>query len=243
MSRRWWGAGFAVLALAAAGIAATAVDRGWVHLHDPPLTEFPIQGLDVSHHQGAVDWAAVAGTSRFRFVWIKATEGGDWADPRFAENWRGATAAGLDVGGYHYFTLCTPGRVQADWFLRALPADGALPPAVDLEHLGNCGEPPSREVVRAEVRAFLDAVDAATGRSTVVYTTRRFHRTILGDAVDDHRLWLRDVFLRPSDLDGWPWEVWQYLSRGRVPGIDGFVDQNAFRLDEAQYSSFLRKTP
>ena len=49
----------------------------------------PIHGIDVSRYQGKIDWASVrdAGT---QFAFIKATEGGDYVDPRFGENWVGA---------------------------------------------------------------------------------------------------------------------------------------------------------
>lgn len=236
------------LLVALAGLGgATAVDQGVIVLQDPPVAEFPIRGLDVSHHQGQVDWTRVAADPRrFRFVWIKATEGGDWTDTRILENWAGATAAGLDTGAYHYFTQCTPGARQAAHFLatlRTLPGPGALPPAVDLEHVGNCDHPPGPETVRAEIRTFLEAIFAALGQRPVIYTTRRFYRTVLGEAATDHPLWLRDVFRRPAGLGAWQWTVWQHLSRGRVDGFVGFVDLNVFRGGEAEYAAFLAGGP
>jgi lysozyme len=236
--------GVAVL-FAAAALAvglAVGVERGWVHPNHPSLDEFPVQGLDVSHHQGPIDWEAVGATGRFRFVWIKATEGGDWTDPRFDENWRGAREAGLIPGAYHYFTLCTPGAAQAAHFLATVPREpgGMLPLAADLEHAGNCTRGlPGPEGVRAEIRAFLDAIETETGTRPVVYTTREFHRTYLQGELDQHPVWIRGVLTRPGPVDGRPWAFWQYLSRGRVPGIDGFVDQNAFRGDEDRFAALV----
>ena len=51
----------------------------------PSETQFPIRGIDVSHHQGSIDWNAIA-ASGVEFAYIKATEGGDWIDHRFKEN-------------------------------------------------------------------------------------------------------------------------------------------------------------
>ena len=48
----------------------------------------PIHGIDVSRYQGKIDWAAVRGAGT-QFAFIKATEGGDYVDPRFLENWHG----------------------------------------------------------------------------------------------------------------------------------------------------------
>lgn len=234
-----WIVGAAGLVLGLA-VLVLSVERGWVALQDPSVDRFPIRGLDVSRHQGPIDWERVARDPQLRFVWIKATEGGDWTDPRFDENWDGARAAGLVVGAYHYFTLCTPGSAQAAQFLRTVPAtsDG-LPPAIDLEHEGNCGGRPSTADLLAEVAVFLDAVEGGLGKRPAIYTTRAFHRDHLRGALLDHPLWLRDVVIEPGQVDGRPWTVWQHWSRARVPGIDGFVDRNVFRGDEADFAAFV----
>ncbi len=47
-----------------------------------------------------------------RFAYVKATEGGDWTDPRFEKNWREARRAGLRVGAYHFFSFCRPAAAR-----------------------------------------------------------------------------------------------------------------------------------
>lgn len=74
--------------------------------------------VDVSNHQGDIDWRAVA-RDDIRFAYLKATEGGDFIDKRFEKNWTGAGSADIDRGAYHFFTLCRPGVDQARNFLRA----------------------------------------------------------------------------------------------------------------------------
>src|SRR3954463_8047491 len=66
---------------------------------------YPIHGIDVSRHQGEIDWNAVA-SSGVKFAWIKATEGGDHADVMFQANWQGAKAAGVARGAYHFVYWC-----------------------------------------------------------------------------------------------------------------------------------------
>ena len=68
---------------------------------DPTPDDFAIHGIDVSRYQGDIDWRRVkrAGTE---FAWIKATEGGDYVDPKFMENWNQARAAGVPRGAYHF---------------------------------------------------------------------------------------------------------------------------------------------
>lgn len=226
------------------GISALAVERGWVLLNHPSPAAFPVRGLDVSHHQGAIDWVRVGQDGRYRFVWIKATEGGDWTDPRFEENWEGATQAGLYVGAYHYFTLCRPGVDQAEHFLTVLAQRGEgqrrLPPAIDLEFDGNCrqGRPDEASIAR-EILAFLARMQEA-GVPPVIYTTRAFHRHHLQGLLGSQPVWMRDVFRRPpAAVDGRPWVFWQYASRGWVPGISSVVDLNVFNGTEADFQQFL----
>ena len=74
-----------------------------LHWH-PSDAAWPGQGIDVSHHQGPIDWTALP-VQGVDFAYIKATEGGDHRDTRFAENWRASRAAGVRRGAYHFFTL------------------------------------------------------------------------------------------------------------------------------------------
>lgn len=153
----------------AAGVLAVVVAVGayiWferVPAYRPALESGERFGVDVSTHQGTIDWRRVADDD-IRFAYIKATEGGDFVDDHFATNWRAAGEAGLERGAYHFFTLCRPGADQADNFLRTVPKDGsALPPAVDLEFVGNCAGRPSRDDLLRELKTFVDRVEAATG--------------------------------------------------------------------------------
>ena len=76
-------------------MALLLIDRDVVRLNNPPADRFPVQGIDVSHHQGVVDWERVASNRAIRFVYIKASEGGDFRDASVTENWDGARRAGL----------------------------------------------------------------------------------------------------------------------------------------------------
>ena len=112
----------------------------------------------MSHHQGVVDWGKVA-KSDVAFAILKATEGGDYVDETFARNLAGAEEARLVVGAYHFFTFCRPGAEQAANFLRVVPRDRPmLPPAVDIEFVGNCEARPAVADLQRELTAFLTEV-------------------------------------------------------------------------------------
>jgi len=200
----------------------------------PSTTRFQTVGLDVSHHQGAIDWPRV-GQSEVKFVYLKATEGRDWSDARFAKNWLGAREAGLVAGAYHFFSFCSPGVAQAEHFLSVLPVDDdMLAPALDVEFGGNCKSPPPASAIQAEVRAWLEHVEAKLGTRPVLYVTEDaldalFDSSQLdGAAGAGPLLWYRSVLFEPSLRPPATWTFWQYHSRGRVEGIDGPVDLNVF---------------
>src|ERR1043166_1347174 len=102
----------------------------------PSTGKYPVRGVDVSHHQGTIDWSAVK-TAGITFAYIKATEGTRYQDPAFVQNWSGAAGSGIVGGAYHFFTRDAPGEKQAENFLRVAPVDSnTLPPAIDLEFSG-----------------------------------------------------------------------------------------------------------
>ncbi len=182
-----------------------------------------LRGIDVSHHNGAIDWSQVA-ASGVRFAWLKASEGGDVVDARFSENFAGARRAGLAAGAYHFFTFCRPGDDQARNFLAAAPVTtGALAPVVDVEFVGNCRDAPTPSVIRGELERWLVLVEAAWGRRAIVYTTPDADELLLG-GLARHR-WLRSIGRRPSGT----WAIWQREDSAEVPGIEGAVDVDVFR--------------
>jgi lysozyme len=200
----------------------------WLPGYRPGLEAGERYGIDVSSHQGEVDWERVAGDD-IDFAYIKATEGGDFVDERFRRNWDGAAVAGLDRGAYHFFTLCRGGAEQAENFLRTVPSDAdALPPVVDLELAGNCSERPERTWVERELGVFLEQVESATGQTVVLYVGADFQdRYHIRDDLD-RPIWHRRVLVRP-DIEGW-W-IWQAHERATVDGINGDVDLDIMRGD------------
>ncbi len=101
---RWRAALILAAALAVVAIAGVTLRSARLPHWRPALGEGERYGIDVSGHQGLIDWRAVAADD-IDFAYIKASEGGDFVDDMFARNWREAAAAGVDRGAYHFFTL------------------------------------------------------------------------------------------------------------------------------------------
>lgn len=216
--------------VAGLSVVGLLLQRGVLRFNNPDRSEFPLRGIDVSHHQGEIDWRAVVGDD-VRFAYLKATEGGDHKDRRFARNWREAGAAGLARGAYHFFTLCRPGGDQAANFIQAVPRDeSALAPVVDLEFVGNCKTRPTRAAFLGELEVFVTRVEEHYQQRLIYYVTYDFLERYLLDTPELRRpLWIRDVFSQPELPAGFEWILWQYCDRGRIDGIDGPVDLNVYR--------------
>ncbi len=203
---------------------------------------YPVHGIDVSRWQGPIDWHRVAGAD-VAFAFIKATEGGDVADPLFDHHWRGAAAAGIPAGAYHFYYHCRGGAEQARWFLEnAPPRAGTLPPVLDIEwtQSRNCPRRPDAETVRSEARAFIDVVTQAWGKRPIIYTTVDFWEQNELWRLGAYPFWLRSVAGHPQDTYGGNhWTFWQYTGTGRVPGVASDVDLTALAGSEADWQSWL----
>ena len=204
---------------------------------------YPIHGIDLSKWQSDIDWAQVkdAGT---RFVFLKATEGGDHVDDRFAVNWFMAKAAGIPRGAYHFVYWCRPAEEQVRWFLQHIPRDeDALPPVLDVEWNGHsltCPRKVPREKALQMIQVMLEALERHTGKRPIIYTDITFHEEVLAGAFEDYPFWIRSVAAEPEQR--YPdrrWVFWQWTTTGRVPGIQGNVDRNVFNGTEKQWEAFL----
>jgi len=233
---RWarWSLTGAVVSGAAWGLGQPERWDGWrTYWVGPNPLRFPVHGVDVSHHQGSIDWARVKASGQ-AFAFIKATEGADFRDTRFAENWRRARAEGLVTGAYHFFTFCSPGKAQAENFLAVAPRDElSLPFAVDVEFTGNCVGWESVPQIRSELMAFMGHVRAHVGFEPLLYTTEEVRLELVPVQLHPHSYWVRSLWGEPSaTID---WRFWQYSDTGSVPGIRGQVDMNVFAGDGAAW--------
>jgi lysozyme len=203
---------------------------------------YDVVGVDVSHHQGSIDWRALAGTD-VAFAYIKATEGGDFRDRRFQANWEGARAAGLLRGAYHFFTQCRTGAAQAQSFMAAVPREpDALPPAVDLEHMGPCRSGPPLADLAEEIATFLAVLQDHYGRRPILYVTSEFDQAYLRGRFAGETFWTRSIALPPRFRTD-RWLIWQYHNGGRRAGIHGPVDLNAFRGSRRELDALAAGQP
>ncbi len=165
---QWLGALVALLV----GLAGAAY--AYFVTYEPDRSRYPVRGIDVSHHQGEIEWAKVAADD-VTFAYIKATEGGDFRDKAFARNWSEARKAGIATGAYHFYTFCRPAADQAQNIIATVPKEAdALPLVIDLEFGGNCAAAPEAPHLKAEITLLLERVEAHFGQTAILYVTKEF---------------------------------------------------------------------
>lgn len=225
-----------VVSLSLLVLAAIALVFAYPYIETARI-RYTVTGIDVSHHQKAIDWKRVA-KANVSFAYIKASEGGDFLDTHFVRNWRDAKEAGIARGAYHFFRACKSGALQAKNFIARVPKDAdMLPPVLDAEDTIPCpaGVAPLDQV--QEIRAFLDAVETHYGCRPLIYTTPEYHRAYLDGQLTGERYWLRSIHVPPL-YGAHDWVFWQYHHRGRRDGVEGDVDLNAFRGTKEEFAAF-----
>jgi lysozyme len=197
-----------------------------------------IQGIDVSHFQGTVNWQEVK-LAGMKFAIVKATEGQTSVDPQFKNNWQNIHAAGLLRGAYHFFDAGVDGSAQARHFLQTAPlAAGDLPPVIDVEAAASAGN----ATILQEVQNWLNTVEQALNRLPMIYTTASFWNSHLNHNFGNYPLWVAEYGVAvPKIPAGWSnWQFWQYSQSGKVNGVTGSVDMDYFNGSYADLLAFLQ---
>ncbi len=185
-------------------------------------------GIDVSVHNGGIDWAQVR-SAGIDFAMIRCGYGSaNWAgqtDKRFHENMKGALAAGVEAGVYHYSYAenAAEAAKEAEFALSLVKGyDFTYPVAIDLEEMFLWDM--SRKQVTDMAVAFCEKVKQA-GYRPMIYTTRSLLQARIDlSRVQGYEIWLADL-QNPAQYDG-DYHIWQHSHTGRVNGLSGDVDLN-----------------
>ena len=198
--------------------------------------------MDVSRHQGVIDWAKVKASGKIGGVMIRAMGNSGagkaskpYLDPYFARNYAECTRVGLPVGVYGYFKATT--KAQADkelaLFKQALTGKTfQFPVAVDIEDKLQAAL--SKSALTDIVAHCLSVVEN-WGVYAMLYTGLNFGQTNLymgGAALKPYDVWLA-AYRTKKPAPGWPFGMWQYTSSGKVPGIAKGADLSVAYKDYA----------
>ena len=199
-----------------------------------------VLGVDVSEHQGTIDWQAVKNAG-MDFVILRVgyrgmTEGLLNVDATFEQNYQGAVDAGLKVGVYFFSQAVTEKEAQqeADFVLETLngrelsypvvfdwetPIPSEELPAEDLRAYNMSGEE-----VTSFAKAFCQRIEKK-GYTACVYTNKHMaYNSFNLEELKEYALWYAEYQPAPSLY--YDFRIWQYSASGTVPGIEGNVDLN-----------------
>lgn len=201
------------------------------HFHEIIPPGYKSVGLDVSHHQGEIDWDLLFTEKGFDtiidFVYCKVTEGSDHLDTQWERNRDYLNKHGISNGAYHYFNPKSAPRPQAAFFLETYKIRSIdLPPVLDVEDEGF-----SDEDLRAKVLIWCEEVKKATGVKPIIYTSLSFYETKFRGKMDGYNFWLAAYSREPQYMTDREVLHWQFSESGRLPGISGNVDLNVSKQD------------
>lgn len=212
-------------------VATRPYNNVWQALyHNAGVPEgFEIRGIDVSHYQGIINWERVSRAdikdAPVSFVIIKATEGARFKDKQFKRNFRESQRYGLLRGAYHYFSPGVPVSEQVTAYTDSVKLEaGDLPPVLDIEDVGDL----SPEEIRDAALTWMLLVEDHYGVTPILYTNLRFkERYLSGKEFDRYPFWIAHYYVPALSWKG-EWKFWQHTDRGRLPGIQTFVDFNVY---------------
>lgn len=191
-----------------------------------------VQGLDVSHWDGDIQWDKVwVDPCAPKFVYMKATEGVSTKDKQYPSYRLAAKQAGLLCGAYHFFAPDTPVADQVDNFVAAVGrVTGELPPMLDVEQAALTL---SQSEYVAAITAWLQQVGQRLQCSPGIYTNASFWNAHVGasELFPSTRLWIAHYTQNPAPampkgVD--TYTFWQYSQSGLVSGIDAVADLNRY---------------
>lgn len=213
-----------------------------------------VYGIDVSHQNGTLKWDQIS-NQQISFVYIKASQGAQFYDGQFAYNWQsigGLRARRVDIrrGAYHFMTAADPAGDQAHNFLSTMGQMDLedMPPCLDLEwdllirdkeyvldengkKIDQWSRLSSTAIVQ-RVTAWLQAVEAATGKRPIIYTNAQWWSQRIGsvNGFEHYLFWMSDYSApslareEPSTLPSGSWALWQLTDQGTF--TDGGISKN-----------------
>ena len=200
---------------------------------------YQVHGIDVSHYQGDINWKMLEQTRQgqfpIQFIFMKATEGGDYSDDRFTANFDSARAHGFIRGAYHFYNPKTDANKQADFFIQSVKLEsGDLPPVLDIEKKGK-----DMKKLQSDLKLWLRKVENHYGVKPIIYASYKFKTRYLNDSVfNTYPYWIAHYYVDSVRYEG-DWKFWQHTDVGTLPGIEEKVDLNVFNGSSTDLQKLL----
>ncbi|MDD4529704.1 MAG: GH25 family lysozyme [Bacteroidales bacterium] len=198
--------------------------------------KYPVYGIDVSSHQDEIEWERVS-NDNIKFCFIKATEGKDFVDKRYKENYIGARENNILIGAYHFFRFGSSGKEQAQNFIKNVAIEHLdFPPVLDVERHGNYFSFYKTNQIRVEIKNYLQEIERLYSIKPIIYTNLDGYQKYIEGYFPQYEIWICKICSEPQNHH---WSFWQYSHKGEVSGISTKVDLNTFNGSEEDFIDYL----
>ena len=188
-------------------------------------------GIDVSKYQGNINWAAASSAISFAVVRVGYRSIGTGAlniDPKGVQNIQGAKAHGITTGAYFYSTAQSEAQAveEASLAIQQVQAAGGVSMPIFIDWEGNSRtNAVDADTAAAIINAFCTTV-RNSGYRAGLYSDKNHltHKINMGNVSGGTVIWCAQYNTRCTYSGHY--DMWQYTSKGSVPGINGNVDMN-----------------
>lgn len=181
-------------------------------------------GIDISHHQGEINWKIVSRQKNLKFVYIKATEGGTYQDPKYSEYLKQARRRGMKVGSYHFMrTTSSVWHQFINFMAHVDPKKQDLVPMIDVEECKHW----TSEQLADSVNLMSRLLEQVYRQKPIIYSGQHFYNQRLAKRLNEHPLWIARYGNTPPTVAS-PYIIWQFTEKAQIPGIPTPVDLNQF---------------
>jgi lysozyme len=202
---------------------------------------FSVYGIDVSRHQGKINWKKVRaphGSDLYiTFAFLKASEGATRKDEMFDRNWQLCRKYGILRGAYHFLRPNRSAEEQFNNFSNHVTLDpGDLPPVLDVEQRMGYTD----DQLSALCSKWLKLAEEHYGVKPIIYTNRAYYKAFIKrDFGGKYPIWFAHYQPNTFSLEDDEWEFWQFSDRALIQGIEGGVDLNVYKGDSLDLYDLL----
>ena len=204
------------------------------------ITRFEIQGIDISQHQGAIEWKDLSHPNPAKsidFIFMRASVGME-KDTKFQENWKKARKQNFTLGAYHYYWSNVNSAKQAAVFIKQVDLKkGDLPPVLDIEDISDVQ---NKKSLRKGLKNWIRIIEAHYNVKPIIYSGEAFYRDVLmPDAYFKNypQVWIANY--NKVSTPEIPWSFWQFTDRMPINGVKTLVDGNVYKGSKDSFKQLL----
>ena len=193
------------------------------------------KGIDISHHQGDIDFNSLKGN--IDFAMVRISYGSFYEDKKYKQNIKGLERINVPYGFYHfsYATSVESAKKEAEGFINIIKKyNPTYPIVIDIEW-SNRTENVKADTLISITDTICSMIEKA-GYYAMIYANLDYFNNKLNDSrLDKYDKWLAEWKSNPTYKKSFG--IWQYSSKGQIPGIKGNVDLNISYKD---YPSIIK---